>query len=310
MLLSSQQILLYGLKFLGMRSTRWSNTRKEVEFHKHYGSGPLVLADQWNDLRVDDHLPTYLLLNKKEKTEKGLKRFFVAHFFLWAYPKNASMLASRFKICDKYCKGQPLWKWVRRKKIVWDDNVANAKNMEILALTVDGTDFKMNEPKHKTVPIDSRACSHKMKHAAAKYKLAMAVNSPKCVQMAGPFKGGTHDLEMFRRGGLKEKLQALNVKIQNVQRIKLVVADRGYHSKYEAERKLFSTPNKMGSKELETFKSHARLRHETFNRRLKFFGSLSTQTFRHGFDCHKFVFEAVLVTVQYQMDNGSPIFAT
>jgi hypothetical protein len=299
-----------------MRSTRWSNARKEVEFHKHYGSGPLVLADQWNDLRVDNHLPAYLRLNKKEKTEKGLKRFFVAHFFLWAYPKNASMLASRFKICDKYCKGQPLWKWVRRiaalksKKIVWDKNMANASKMEIFCLTVDGTDFKINEPKHKTVPIDNGMCSHKMKHAAAKYEIAMAVNSPKCVHMAGPFKGGTHDLEMFRRGGLKEKLKALNVKIRNVKRIKLVVADRGYRSKYEAERQLFSTPNNMGSKELETFKSRARLRHETFNGRLKFFGSLSAQTFRHGFDCHKFVFEAVVVTVQYQMDNGSPIFAT
>ena len=274
-----------------------------------------MLADQWNDLRVDNNLPTYLRLNKKEKTEKGLKRFFVAHFFLWAYPKNASMLASRFKICDKYCKGQPLWKWVRRiaalksKKIVWDKNMANASKMEIFCLTVDGTDFKINEPKHKTVPIDNGMCSHKMKHAAAKYEIAMAVNSPKCVHMAGPFKGGTHDLEMFRRGGLKEKLQALNVKIRNSQRTKLAIADRGYSSKKADEKNLLSLPNSMGSKGLERFKSRARLCHETFNGRLKFFGSLSAQMFRHGFDKHKFVFEAVVVTVQYQMDNGSPIFA-
>jgi hypothetical protein len=45
------------------------------------------------------------------------------------------------------------------------------------------------------------------------------------------------------------------------------------------------------------------------NGRLKCFGSLSAQAFRHGFDKHKFVFEAVVVTVQYQMDDGSPIFA-
>jgi hypothetical protein len=65
----------------------------------------------------------------------------------------------------------------------------------------------------------------------------------------------------------------------------------------------------MGSKELEKFKRRARLRHETFNGRLKCFGSLSAQTFRHGIDMHKFVFEANIVTVQYQVDNGSPIFA-
>jgi hypothetical protein len=65
----------------------------------------------------------------------------------------------------------------------------------------------------------------------------------------------------------------------------------------------------MGSKELEKFKSRAWLRHETFNGRLKCFGSLSPQRFRHGIDKHKFVFEAIVVTVQYQMDNVSPIFA-
>jgi hypothetical protein len=115
---------------------------------------------------------------------------------------------------------------------------------------------------------------------------------------------------MFRRGGLKEKLQALNVKIRNFRRIKLTIADRGYRSKKADEKNLLPVPNLMGSKEeLERFKSRARLCQETFNGRLKLFGSLSAQMFRHGFDKHKFVFEAVVVTVQYQMDSGSPIFA-
>jgi hypothetical protein len=316
MLLSPQQVLKHGLTFLGMRSTRWSDARMALEFHRHYGSSPLDLAEQWHDLTLGDHLPKELQLNKKEKSEKGLKRFFVAHFFLWAYPKNASMLSSRFKgACDKHCQGEPLWKWIRRiaalksKKIVWDDNVANPKNLEIFTLSLDGTDYKMNETKHKTLPRDNGACSHKMKHAAAKYEIAMAVHRPKCVHIAGPFKGGTHDLEMFRRGGLKEKLQALNVKIRNFQRTKLAIVDRGYTSQRVDEKNLLSVPNSMGSNELERFKSRARLRHETFNGRLKCFGSLSAQTFRHGFDKHKFVFEAVVVTVQHQMDNGSPIFA-
>jgi hypothetical protein len=91
-----------------------------------------------------------------------------------------------------------------------------------------------------------------MKHAAAKCEIAKAMNSPKCVHIAGPFKGKMHDLEIFCRGGLKEKLKALNVKIRNFRHIKLVVANQGYHSKYEAERQVFSTPNNMGSKELET----------------------------------------------------------
>jgi hypothetical protein len=87
-----------------------------------------------------------------------------------------------------------------------------------------------------------------------------------------------------------------------------VIADRAYRSKKEEEKNLLFTPNNMGSTELEKFKSRVRLCHETFNGRIKCFGSLSAQTFRHGFDKHKFVFEAVVVAVQYQMDNGSPIF--
>jgi hypothetical protein len=316
MILSPQQALKYWLTFLAVRFTCWSDARMALEFHRHYVSLPLDLADQWHDLKVGDHLPEELQLNEKEKSEKGLKRYFVAHFFLWAYPKNASMLSSRFKgVCDKYCQGEPLWKWIRRiaalksKKIVWDDNIAKSKNLEIFCITIDGTDFKINEPKHKTLPRDNGACSHKMQHAAAKYEIALAVHRPKCVHLAGPFFGGTHDLEMFRRGRLKEKLQALNVQIRNFRRTKLAIVDRGYSSKRADEKNLFSVPNSMGSKELEKFKSRARLRHETFNGRLKCFGSLSAQTFRHGIDKHKFVFEAIVVTVQYQMDNGSPIFA-
>jgi hypothetical protein len=170
------------------------------------------LADQWHPLKIGNHLPKELHVNEKEKSEKGLKWYFVAHFFLWAYPKNASMLSSGFKgLCNKYCQGKPLWiRWIaalKSKKIVWDDDVAKPKNLEIFCITINGTDFKIKEPKHKTLPRDNGTCSHKMQHAAAKYKIALAVHRPKCVHLAGPFFGGTHDLEMFCRGGLKESFK-------------------------------------------------------------------------------------------------------
>jgi hypothetical protein len=84
--------------------------------------------------------------------------------------------------------------------------------------------------------------------------------------------------------------------------------DRGYRTGIEDEQGMFSFPDNMDSKELNNFKSWARLRQETFNGRLKFFCSLS-DVFRHGFDKHTFVFEAIVVIVQYQMDNGSEIYA-
>jgi hypothetical protein len=55
-------------------------------------------------------------------------------------------------------------------------------------------------------------------------------------------------------------------------------------------------------------KARVRARHETFNGRLKFFSSLN-DTYHHSWANYVHVFEAVAVTVIYQMDNGAEIFA-
>jgi hypothetical protein len=312
MFLSPKEVLIYGLDFLDIRYSRWSESTRILAFHQHYGSSPLNLADIWYDLTIGDYLPRDLKLSNKEKNEKGLKRYMMTHFWLWAYPKNAGMFASRYKCSQRTCRGDPVWKWVKRiaamkeKKIPWE-HVANKEPLEIFSISDDGTDFKLQEWKHPTLPRDNAGCSHKMKHAAAKYEVVLAVHRAKVVHIAGPFKGGTHDLEMFRQGGLKAKLTRLNRTLRGVRRVQLCLADRGYHSK-EDDECFFSLPNGYDSKELNNFKSRGRLRHETFNGRLKNFWCLS-DTFRHGFGNHKFVFEAVVTIVQYQMDNGSPIFA-
>ena len=63
----------------------------------------------------------------------------------------------------------------------------------------------------------------------------------------------------------------------------------------------------METKELQSFKSRARLRQESLNGRLKRFGALE-QTFKHGVKKHKFAFEAICVMVQNQMDCGSKLY--
>jgi hypothetical protein len=70
MLISPDQVLKYGLTFLAMRFTRWSNARMVLEFHRHYGSWPLDLADQWHDLKVGNHLSKELQLMRR----RSLKR--------------------------------------------------------------------------------------------------------------------------------------------------------------------------------------------------------------------------------------------
>ena len=74
MIVSANQVLEYGLDFLHLKSERWSNDRKILEFHAHYGSAPLDLADQWCDLIQNENMPEDLQLTTKEKSEKGIKR--------------------------------------------------------------------------------------------------------------------------------------------------------------------------------------------------------------------------------------------
>jgi hypothetical protein len=199
---------------------------------------------------------------------------------------------------------------LKAKKIRWED-VDSADNLEVFDISTDGVDCKLHEEKHELfLPWDNSACSQKMNSAAAKYEVTLSVQRAKCVHIAGPFKGGISDLEMFRMGGLRDKLRKVNIAIRGFRRVKLNIADRGYNCKatHPDDNDFFALTNAADSTELNNFKSRTRLRHETFNARLKCFSVLSLP-FRHGFAKHKFVFEAIVVTVQYQMDNGSPIYA-
>jgi hypothetical protein len=247
-------------------------------------------------------------ISKEDLCDQGFKMFLVAHFFLWTYPKNSSLIASRFLLSERNSRGAPIWIWIRRiaamkgLKIKWKRRLDDPEGPEgdiFVLSTVDGTDFRLWERKHPNLNQDKRQCSKKFNHGAAKYEIGMSIHTAECVWINGPYRGGEHDLNMLQQGGL----------IDNIRKGKKVIADRGYRcaSKPELQAKI-SLPNEYDPKELNNFKSRARLRHETFNGRLKFFNVLS-DTFRHGFDNHRFVFEAVVVIVQYQMENGSPIFA-
>jgi hypothetical protein len=75
---------------------------------------------------------------------------------------------------------------------------------ETFILAVDGTDFRMWEGKHPTLPIDHSQCSHKFKHGAVEYEIAISTYSSKICSISGPHAGGKHDLTILREG-LKQK---------------------------------------------------------------------------------------------------------
>ncbi len=300
MLLSPSDVQEIGLKIMGVRNGRKNVKTLLRSFHMHFGSSPLDIADMWYDLCYWDET----VLSENEKSEKGFKRLLSAHYWLWCRPKNTELFASRFGMCEDYCRGSELWKWIGRiaglakKKIKWDKKL-DMKDTEVFGITADGMDHKMWERQDAEFPYDPKNMSHKFRACAAKYLIALSVYEPKCVLIAGPYRGGLGDLDIFRECGLLKKLQKSQ---------KICIADRGFRSRNPKERETFAYPDYIDSKELHNFKSRARLRHETYNRRLKHLSSLS-ETWKNGFEKHGIALRAVAVIVQYQMDNGSPIFA-
>lgn len=300
MILTPKDVLHRGLEIMNVPRGKKKETRLLDVFRKHYGSSPLDIADCWYDLCYHDES----VLSSKEKSDKGFKQFLVAQYWLWARPKNAEMFASRFGMSVDYVQGKRLWIWIERianlagKKIVWNKSI-DSKDTEVFAITADGVDFKLWEKQHPRYPIDTKAMSHKFKSCGAKYIIALSVFQPKCVFIEGPFIGGKGDLDMFRDSGLMQKMKDNG---------KVCIADRGFRcAKKVDEHKHFAFPDNMDSKPLSNFKSRARCRQESFNRRLKHFECLSI-TFTNGFEKHGIALRAVAVMVQYQMDNGSPIY--
>ena len=125
------------------------------------------------------------------------------------------------------------------------------------------------------------------------YELGISIFKNQLVRINGPFPAGQHDITIFcKEGGLKSKIASG----------KRAVGDEGYRGEQQ-----ISTRNPLDSVMVKEFKKRARARHETFSGRIKSFKILA-ERFRHGVKKHKVVFEAVCVIVQYEMENGHPIF--
>jgi len=294
--LSPREVLERGLEFVNARFTnRMSEDGKKEMFEKLYGSSPLVLATQWYDLITTDIRDAKL--EGKDISMAGFKRFMIAHNFLWEYHKNAQCLATRFHMCERLARGEPVWFWVRKiaalkdKKIKWPAHFSRADG-EKLPYTVDGVDFHTKEKSSETLNVDKKYYSVKFNKAGLRYQIVLSIVEPKCVDFTGPMKCSIHDTTIWKQSGVAEKTGPE----------KFGIADRGY----KGQEKL-SIKNPRDPKPFRQFKARSLARHETFNGRLKMYGALS-QCFKHDLDLHRFVFEAICVTVQYQMDNGSPIF--
>jgi hypothetical protein len=123
-----------------------SNIKNMKEFKRHYGSSPTIVAIMWADIQETD-----AEMGEKDKSEKGFKKSLTAIHFIWACPKNASILASTFGMSVRQAQGENLWKWVKAvaklkdHKFVWPEDEHNNPNSHVFIIAVDGVDFKARE---------------------------------------------------------------------------------------------------------------------------------------------------------------------
>jgi hypothetical protein len=311
MLLNERRVNELGLDYMGLFALKHKKMTeafsKEV-FHWHYGSSPLVVAEMWYDLQQGEYPGASL--SAKDNSLNGFKMYMTALFFLWAYPRNAGLTSSRFHQCIRNCKGEPLWRWIRKiealkhKKIKWDHSLGDPKKSAFVA-TIDDTDCRIWEKRaHHDMNIDKSFYSQKLNHAGLKYELIMHLTKPQCMAIVGPNKCATHDMEVFRQE-TKKKMKSMPGK--------MLIADSifkaGKKPEHQDEVGMFALPSSADPEELRQFKSRARARHESFNGRLKHFSFLRDGYRGVDMDKHGSAFKAICVIVQYQMDNGSPIFA-
>jgi DDE superfamily endonuclease len=179
-------------------------------------------------------------------------------------------------------------------KIVWrfEDHEEEHDNPEIIIATIDGIHCQIVEP--RTEP-SSKWCSHKLNKPSLDYELCIDVYRNKLVSINGPFKAGEHDISVARKPhGILTKIPFG----------KKILGDKGYRGEPDK----ITTPNVHDSIIVKRFKARASARHETFNKRIKDF-KIIAGPFRSSHEYHKIAFEAVCVLVQYDLENGYPLFS-
>ena len=97
-------------------------------------------------------------------------------------------------------------------------------------------------------------------------------------------------------------MKDLNCLANQIPEGKKVLADSGLRGSKKA-----STRKAGNSHKMKHFRARAQGRQESLFKRFKTFGILGGR-FRHGYELHKMVLDAVAVIVQYDTENGHPLF--
>jgi hypothetical protein len=158
-----------------------------------------------------------------------------------------------------------------------------ARLSQICLVSVDGTDFKINEPS----PFDPAYYSHKLKHAGVRYEVCVCIMTGWIVWVHGPFPCGAWPDLRIARSALHDSLLA----------DEMYIADGGYADGNGYGR----TPNGLHDFEQRQYAT-VRAKHETRNSLFKKFGCMEEE-WRHPREKHGMAFRAVAHLVQMGIMN-------
>ena len=159
---------------------------------------------------------------------------------------------------------------LKELKIVWDERFGS-DDFTIFIVLIDGVDFRVWEKPTERYNIDKGLSSHKSKHGALRYLIALFIWDSSCVFVHGPVKPGeVPDIEHWRIA-LKQRMQQHPGK--------MAIGDRGYITSEPDESGIIATPNPRDPTQLKEYKVRVRQRHESFYSRLTNFKILQ-DTFR------------------------------
>lgn len=337
LMLTPGVILSTGLELLGFTKARQKKVRRAKNlsrFHSHYSSDPVVYADLIHKLQTTTNPAARIDLSTLDK-EKFIHYFFMAIHLLACYPTENEAEATFSKsigVCDRTWRH---WCWdfflpkiaaLKPEVIVWPDYWDNpdrdvgeddsSEHIEeaVFIYTVDGKHSPIQEPTCSTFEESRGYYSHKFNGPALNYEIAIAIWFQQCIWANGPYRAGKNDIGIFRH-----RLKARTQQARDESGIKhRGIADKGYRG----EREYLSIPTSHDSKEVRDFKARALTRHENFNGRISNFDCMD-EVFRHKGSVNKadpddetfglvrkhgLCFDCVVVIVQLQLNNGSPLF--
>ena len=288
--LDGERLEILGLELAGFEIKRQgSKATKTRRFRAHFGVGSAAIASMYNDLREKNVRSDRLLM-----AMNFLKGYDTEHVLSGRWKMDEREIRESNRIVLREIQG------LKEKKVVWGD----WEEDEIFIGSVDGVNCRIQEVRKDP---GSKWFDYKSHGAGVGYELGISIRSGNLIWIRGPFTASTHDVTKLRGEeehapllGPPPPAQCLKDKIEGNQRF---VGDAGYRG----EPTKISITRPDDSDEVKHFKARVKSRHETFNARIKSFLVLA-MPFRHDISQHKQCFESVCLAVQYDIENGHPLF--